>query len=237
MQSRLATAIEILDGATDRESFANAVLNLRDELEVEHVVYHAVNHPSREFAIASYSEEWQTHYEEASLTRVDPVVRGCLQNYGPVHWGALDWSGRKAQRMLTDAADSGVGSCGLSIPLRGPDGQFAVFSLSHGRDAAAWDRQVSDLLMDAILISHHVNQKALDLTETRTAAPNGELSPRESDALTLLAVGMNRGQAADSLGISEHTLRVYIENARMKIGATNTVHAVARAMSLGLLSP
>jgi DNA-binding CsgD family transcriptional regulator len=40
---------------------------------------------------------------------------------------------------------------------------------------------------------------------------------------------------AESLSISEHTLRVYIESARFKLGALNTTHAVARAMSRGLI--
>jgi DNA-binding CsgD family transcriptional regulator len=47
---------------------------------------------------------------------------------------------------------------------------------------------------------------------------------------------MNRGRAADFLRISEHTLRVYIESARFKLGAANTTHAVAKAMAQGLIS-
>jgi len=46
---------------------------------------------------------------------------------------------------------------------------------------------------------------------------------------------MNRAQAALVLRISEHTLRVYIESARNKLGALNTTHAVARALSYGLI--
>jgi len=34
---------------------------------------------------------------------------------------------------------------------------------------------------------------------------------------------------------SNHSLRVYIESARFKLGALNTTHAVARAMSRGLI--
>ena len=52
----------------------------------------------------------------------------------------------------------------------------------------------------------------------------------------MLALGYSRAQAADSLSISEHTLRVYIESARFKLAAANTTHAVARAMNQGLLS-
>ena len=53
--------------------------------------------------------------------------------------------------------------------------------------------------------------------------------------MTLLAIGYSRAQAADTLSISEHTLRVYVESARFKLGALNTTHAVARAISRGLV--
>jgi LuxR family transcriptional regulator, quorum-sensing system regulator RaiR len=59
------------------------------------------------------------------------------------------------------------------------------------------------------------------------------LSPRELDVLTLIGMGKSRGHAADRLSISEHTLRVYIESARFKLGAANTTHAVALAMARG----
>jgi DNA-binding CsgD family transcriptional regulator len=54
-------------------------------------------------------------------------------------------------------------------------------------------------------------------------------------AMTLLAKGFSRAQTADEMQISEHTLRVYIEAARHKLGALNTTHAVARALSRGLI--
>lgn len=53
--------------------------------------------------------------------------------------------------------------------------------------------------------------------------------------MTLLALGHSRAQVADELSISEHTVRVYIESARFKLGAMNTTHAVARALSRGLI--
>ena len=87
-----------------------------------------------------------------------------------------------------------------------------------------------------ILASHYVNQKALELELGSDEDDIVSLSPRETDALTLLALGFSRAQAANSLSISEHTLRVYIESARFKLAAMNTTHAVARAMNQGLLS-
>ena len=53
--------------------------------------------------------------------------------------------------------------------------------------------------------------------------------------MTFLALGHSRAQVAEMLEISEHTLRAYIESARAKLGAQNTTHAVARALSRGLI--
>lgn len=53
--------------------------------------------------------------------------------------------------------------------------------------------------------------------------------------MTFLAMGFNRAKAADKMEISEHTLRVYIASAHFKLGAINTTHSVARAMSRGLI--
>jgi len=86
-----------------------------------------------------------------------------------------------------------------------------------------------------LLISHVFNRKALDLEPDRTPEHAQALSPREVDAVTLLAMGYNRAQVAQSLAISEHTVRVYVESARFKLGAMNTTHAVARAISRGLI--
>ena len=137
--------IEKLSGITDRTALASAIAELGEVFETDHVIYHAVSHIGEEFAVATYSEEWQTHYTEAALTRIDPVVRGCLLSYGPVHWEQLDWSAPVAAKMIGDAVEAGVGNQGLSIPIRGPEGQFAVFTLSHRTDEHAWERQVRDL--------------------------------------------------------------------------------------------
>ncbi|QFU07870.1 Transcriptional activator protein LasR [Rhodobacteraceae bacterium THAF1] len=228
--------IEKLGAITDRRALADAISGLTEDFETDHVVYHSVSHIGEEFAAATYSPEWQDHYEDAGLTRIDPVVRGCLQSYGPVHWEQLDWDASVAASMMSDAIDAGVGNQGLSLPIRGPDGQFAVFTLSHRTNDGAWQRQMQDLMSDAILVSHFLNQKALELVDGAGGHIVGQLSPRESDVLSLLAVGQTRSQAADTLGISPHTARVYIESARRKVGAMNTLHAVARAQSLGLLS-
>jgi DNA-binding CsgD family transcriptional regulator len=86
-----------------------------------------------------------------------------------------------------------------------------------------------------ILIAHYFNEKALEFEANKAPEHLQALSPREIDAMTLLAIGYSRAHVAETLSISEHTLRVYIESARFKLGAANTTHAVARALSRGLI--
>ena len=59
---------------------------------------------------------------------------------------------------------------------------------------------------------------------------------RELSAMALLARGYSRSQVAHDEQISEHTLRVYFEGARHKLAALNTTHAVARALTRGLIN-
>ena len=212
-----------------------AIVGLRDILETEHVIYHWVNSTGEHCAALTYSEQWTARYLAQDYARIDPVVQACLRRFDPVDWKRLDWSGRGTRVFMDEAVDAGVGKQGYSIPIRGPSGQFALFTVSSRDDDATWDRFIEARTRELILISHYIHQKALELERGSDHSKVVSLSPRETDALTLLALGRSRAQAAESLSISEHTLRVYIEGARLKLSAMNTTHAVARALNQGLL--
>lgn len=231
----LADFIEKLQQVASRDALNDCVVALRDSLNVEHVVYHSVNSTGEQYAALTYSPVWVGRYLEQDYARIDPVVQSCYRRFNPVQWKQLDWSGKAARNFLGEAIDNGVGNQGFSVPIRGPSGQFALFTVSDNATDDAWLRYSREHTAELILVSHYINQKALELERGSDFIESRSLSPRETDALTLLALGYSRAQAAESLSISEHTLRVYIESARFKLAATNTTHAVARALSHGLL--
>ena len=74
-----------------------------------------------------------------------------------------------------------------------------------------------------------------ELEPEKLADVASAISPREIETLTLLAMGYNRAMVAQTLSISEHTVRVYVASARFKLGSMNTTHAVASALSRGLI--
>ena len=235
MTQRLDTILHGLEQADQHEALQRAIEALSAFYGVDHMVYHWVSSSGEQYGCGTYDDVWVERYLEKQYLRVDPVITGCYQRFHPVDWKRLDWSSKAARAFQKDAIEHGVGNQGFSIPIRGPNGQFALFSLSHNCTDDEWDAFTETNRRDLILVAHYFNKKALDLEPGRTPEPSQPLSPREIDAMTLLAVGYNRAQVAETLSISEHTLRVYIESARFKLGAMNTTHAVARALARGLI--
>lgn len=235
MQGKLPEFISGLQQATTLDGLQSVIIGLRDYLDVEHVVYHSVNSTGQQYAALTYSLDWVDHYLDSDYARIDPVVQGCFRRFHPVNWKNLDWSGKQARSFLGEALEAGVGNQGYTVPIRGPNGQFALFTVSHRGTDGAWERFTADHVSNLILAAHFVNQKALEIEGGRDFAAQRSLSPREIDVLSMLAMGLNRAQAAESLSISEHTFRTYVESARFKLGATNTTQAVARAVAEGLV--
>lgn len=235
MARRLDDFLDRLQTAASLDDLQTAIVDLRDTYGVEHLVYHSVKSSGQQYAALTYGPDWVDHYVENGFEKVDPVVQGCFQRFTPVDWKRLDWSPKAARALLGEGIAAGLGNQGFSLPIRGPNGQFALFTVNHRVGDDQWALFTQDHMHDLILAAHYINEKALLLEGGPGALPGAALSPRETDALTLLAAGKSRAQAAEVLKISEHTLRVYIEAARFKLGAANTTHAVANALMRGLI--
>ncbi|MEW9921023.1 autoinducer binding domain-containing protein [Marimonas sp. MJW-29] len=227
--------LESLEQADTLAGLQAATEALRDHLNVDHIAYHWVDSAGDQYGCGNHSLAWQERYIAQNYQRIDPVVIGCFQPFHPVDWKQLDWSSRAARAFQRESLDYGVGNQGFSVPVRGPNGQFALFSVNNTCDDDHWAAFIARYRREMVLIGHYLNEKALEFEPDRQPDPAQPLSPREVDAMTLLAIGYSRAQVAVELQISEHTLRAYIESARFKLGALNTTHAVARTLSRGLI--
>lgn len=235
MKPELETLLTFLQGAASPEDLQTAAQKLRGYYGVAHVVYQWLSSEGERFGAGTYSDQWIDCYLEKDYLRMDPVIFGCFQRFSPANWKELDWSTKAAKAMWRDARDHGLGNQGYSVPVRGPKGQFALFTLNTDADDDDWEAFIAANARDLMILAHEFNRKALELEQEEDAPHAPALSPRELAAMRCLAQGMSRAQAAAELEISEHTLRVYIESARHKLGAFNTTHAVARALSTGII--
>ena len=227
--------LDRLEQADTLEKLYAVTYLMRDGYGVKHVVYYWVNSVGENYGAGTFSAEWAERYVEKGYNKIDPVVLGSFQRFDPCNWKDFDWSSKAARDFMKDAVAHGVGTQGLAIPLRGPNGQYALLSINDTRDDQDWDTFVRENRRDFMVIAHEFNRKGLEFEESGNDTTTTKLSPRELAALTYLARGLSRMQAAHQMKISEHTLRVYIESARHKLGALNTTHAVARALNNGLI--
>ncbi|MGA9253763.1 MAG: LuxR family transcriptional regulator [Roseobacter sp.] len=235
METAVEEVLATLEQADTLEGINDAIFALREYFDVENMVYHWVDSAGAQYGYGTYRLDWAVRYQEQNYIRIDPVVIGCYQRFHPVDWKRLDWSSKAARAFRKEAALFGVGNQGYSIPIRGPNGQFALFTVNSSCTDEEWAQFTENHRRELILIAHYFNQKALEFEPDKKPEQSQNLSPREIDAMTLLAIGYSRAQVAETLSISEHTLRVYIESARFKLGAANTTHAVARALTRGLI--
>ena len=233
--TRLERIVETLESAACPAELNVAICALRTYLGIDHLVYHRIDGSGVQEGYGTYPPEWSRRYRDRNYLRIDPVVTGCFRRFQPVDWKRLDWSSRAARAFRRDSVAHGIGTQGFSVPVRGPHGQFALLTANASCPDPVWKAFTARHRRDLILLAHHCNGKTLELGPARDGAVIPALSPRERDAIGLLAVGLSRAQIAENLAISEHTLRVYVESARFKLGGLNTTHAVARALSHGLI--
>ncbi|MBI4235804.1 MAG: response regulator transcription factor [Chloroflexi bacterium] len=78
--------------------------------------------------------------------------------------------------------------------------------------------------------------RAAVLSEGTAVAPRQDLTPREAEVLRLLAQGLPNKAIAQSLGITDHTVKYHIAALLAKLGAASRTEAVTTAFRKGLLA-
>jgi DNA-binding CsgD family transcriptional regulator len=235
---------------------------IRDVYDLEHVAYLAVSlgrsvsirsrdpsmgvlkrdagmwyrDPAGVFTTTSYDPDWIRHYAESEYKRIDPVIEHALRSFVPLDWRQLPWDSKQRRRLFHEAVSAGLGNQGYTIPIRGPNGQFAIFSVNKNCDDDRWANFINEKRGDLLVIAHYYHQKVLEIEKIDFENEVGRLSDREREVLTFMSAGLSRARVAEKLGISENTLRVYIDSARHKLGALNIQHAIAISIRRGIVN-
>lgn len=259
MTTKVQMLLQEIGNPASIENLGWLIDKIRDVYDLSHVAYHAFSlghtfsvrssgggaldngagvwrREGSSVAAFSYGPVWGERYEEQEYWRIDPVVATAMRSFLPINWKEADWSSKRQQKFLKEAVDFGVGTQGYSIPIRGPDGQFALFTVNKNTPDDAWEKFLAEFRGDFLIISHFFHQKVLEIEQVFGPPPTPQLSARERDALSYLSTGQNRAQVAHSMKISENTLRVYLDSARHKLGALNITHAIAIGANRGILN-
>lgn len=148
-----------------------------------------------------------------------------------------------APALFADARKFGLVT-GCTHPVHGPGGQWSSLSFAKDEDGADAEMAIRAELADCQLLAVYVHEAAAHIVVRKidAAAPDcrpcpqvERLNPREREVLRWAAAGKTMTGIAELLSISQRTVFFHMSNARRKLGAANSRHAISKALSLGLI--
>jgi DNA-binding CsgD family transcriptional regulator len=185
--------------------------------------------------VTTYAQEWHIYYFQHNYIDIDPVVKVAAAGVAPVDWRTISRQSVAVRDFFESARQHGVGSQGLTLPIRGRLGEIALFSVTSNAEDAEWDRFIQENMNYLLIYSWSFHNCILRAIGASTR-PTIVLSHREATCLRLKALGKTDSDIAAILQITKRTVSFHIESARSRLDAVNAVHAVAKALALGLIS-
>ncbi len=238
-------SLRMLTNVVTPEQLSRELCRVLDKLGVEHWVY-AINLPlvnerQNQYTLGDYPLPWVERYLECDYLKIDPVVAHCHDNSTPFLWSeaqlrarcAVDPHHQLVNRMFEEAHAFGLGA-GVSVPLHGPGACWGLMSFAGPRSRAA---EIERRLPELLTIAHYAHEAARPFARSRACITTPELTRRERECLHWAAEGKTSWEVGRLLGVSERTAIYHLQNAAKKLEVSGRQAAVARAISLGLISP
>lgn len=207
---------------------------LRDAYKLANVVFHLVDAPEaiekNPLLLVTYDEQWVERYTARDYFRVDPIVVVGSRGFLPLDWDSVDRSRRGMHELFTEAESYGVGNHGLTVPIRGPNHEKSLVTATTFETNREWAQRRLSLLRDLHVPAHFFHDRCLTFTDLRSSPRQPKLSRREVQCVQALARGRPPKLIAYDLGLSISAVRLYICSAKIKLGASTTNQAIAKAV-------
>ena len=220
------------------ESLQDAVAAIGAAFGV-HVTYLMAHTPEGShddfFLRSTYSLEWIGRYILKRYVHVDPIVREGFLRRLPFDWREVELT-EDAAEMMSDAVSFGLHAMGYCWPLTDRFGRRGLLSVNGPQDEAGWNAFLDRNRDELAGLAQAIHARALRQVYGEKAEPPN-LTGRELECLYWTAQGKSASVIADILGISQHTVKVYLKNIRTKMGVASLRSAVVEAQKLRLLSP
>jgi DNA-binding CsgD family transcriptional regulator len=179
-------------------------------------------------------EAFNAHDVDALCQIADPSVE-VIPLVGSITGPGMRYHGREGLRTLLEAGFERFPNMQLSHTEPQPVGGDVAVVLEFVLDDGTAPPTVRRASCEYRIRAGHIRQmRAFDnddaLQRRTTRQRSSLLSPREREVLTLLAGGNTIQEIADELVLSPLTVRTHVRNAKDKLHARTTAHAVAIAL-------
>jgi LuxR family transcriptional regulator, quorum-sensing system regulator BjaR1 len=212
-------------------------------------------HVESPFYFGTSGDNWERTYDNNRFVHTDPCVARVRRTNVPFIWEEIaqpdSRRGPKSpvKRLMDAAHDFGFAE-GLVIPFHFRDRLGRIHSASsvfYWKDnlqrfkfLISGKRHELHLIMiyfiqrcvDLISVEHRGGEALIGIPDTDL---DFALTARERDVLSWAGRGKTVSETADILSISEGTVETHIKRALEKLDVSNKTHAVAKAITLGII--
>lgn len=184
-------------------------------------------------------QRWHQHYLEQQYNNIDSTLSFVYNNHLPIYWNLkqqLAQAKSDDERKMREDSIAFGAEAGLSIPIHGPQNNFAILLLVQMKNESCHFQDPKaqyEFLAAAHHYYHYIQRHLLD--ELKEKAPFG-LTQRELQCLVLIAKQYSVKQMAQYLEISERTVNFHIQKINKKLGTKNKYQSLAKAIEQQLLT-
>ncbi|MBZ9683913.1 LuxR family transcriptional regulator [Mesorhizobium sp. ESP6-5] len=183
--------------------------------------------------LAAWPEEWTARYFSNGYLARDPTIQLVRQASAPFHWsevGDLCKVCPSGRRIMDEAKEFGLDQ-GLTIAFSTLERNPVGFSIAGEKlDSDPCDRLALQFVMA------YAFGCASALVGGELCRKSVHLSPRQRDVLRWASEGLTVDEIAQRLNISSNTADSHLRSVRERLSVSSTIHAVAEALRLGLIS-
>ncbi len=187
---------------------------------------------------SSRFDAWHKHYLSEGYEDIDSTLDVVYQSILPQLWDTREQLAQaknpRERKMRKDAIQFGAEK-GLSIPIHGPQDDFAILVVvqMRGQDFLEKNAKLQHELFTAGYYYYNALQQFL--LQSSPTKSKLKLSEREMQCLTLIAKNYSIQHIAKMLSITERTVNYHIQRLNKKLGAANKYQSVIKALVKGFI--
>ncbi|MCC5972093.1 MAG: autoinducer binding domain-containing protein [Pararhodobacter sp.] len=183
--------------------------------------------------ITNNSNEFLEKYDDGNHLPNNYTIFRLRQSTEPITWDIRTYQhdARKVERKRTIDLLAEYGMfMGANFGLNDNRGNQGAMIFSGDRDIP----NVTELA-ELNLLSNVIFDRLDIQPESNSESITFHLSERERQVLEWASAGKTSWEIASIIELSEHTVNQYLASSILKLGATNRIHAVAKALRLKLI--
>lgn len=179
-------------------------------------------------------------YIQTDAVRFDPRVAHGRKCFRPIYWKNLFHNkefSRPARAVMDTLWDNGIRS-GVSMALKGRGNEPAIMHFARSQNDSKVKEDIFQTLPYLSFLMGYIYETINKMGGAANISENPSsvnFSFKESEILKYVAEGLSTQTIADKFHLSDNAILYHMKNIHIKLGVNSRQHAVAKAISLGLI--